>query len=493
MPEKILNAHVPAEICRSKGASIYMPTVLIVPSTLVLGGGRVPNGIVLGRVIDGFATWPFDKDRAGFSRQPFQDIVVPTLRHITSDSPLRCLRSRICNFTPHQSAGKRERALNQLPCLTLVASEGPVVAAFVGTNRQVGSALGVQAFGSFSPSATSVFAQSRAEGFLFPAALCALGVWVVSGVRPARHIRGATLQRRGSSHEFHTSKQAPEGGILRSVELRRPALRRDLIALVLAGGAELRSKAAALLLGMLRHGRCHVSGAALGFGILAAAFEGKEDEVERVIDGDTVKLVGYGRCRLIGVNTPETVAPRQRMGEAADCYGPEASALTKNLLPEGTKVRVELDAGPIDRYGRELVYLYRAKDGLFINAELVKQGAAKHSRVTPNVRYADLFLSLETEATAAGRGLWKSCPTGKATAAAPLSKTISAVEVAQPVSGVVGDGGNPGNLKNCKDFTTYDEAKKWFDAYFPLYGDVAKLDGNGDGKPCEKLLQKSKK
>jgi len=299
---------------------------------------------------------------------------------------------------------------------------------------------------------------------LFPAALCALGVWVVSGVRPARHIRGATLQRRGSSHEFHTSKQAPEGGILRSVELRRPALRRDLIALVLAGGAT-----------------------------SAAAFEGKEDEVERVIDGDTVKLVGYGRCRLIGVNTPETVAPRQRMGEAADCYGPEASALTKNLLPEGTKVRVELDAGPIDRYGRELVYLYRAKDGLFINAELVKQGAAKHSRVTPNVRYADLFLSLETEATAAGRGLWKSCPTGKATAAAPLSKTISAVEVAQPVSGVVGDGGNPGNLKNCKDFTTYDEAKKWFDAYFPLYGDVAKLDGNGDGKPCEKLLQKSKK
>ncbi|CAE8687221.1 unnamed protein product [Polarella glacialis] len=290
---------------------------------------------------------------------------------------------------------------------------------------------------------------------------------------------------------------------------------------------------------MLRHGRCHVSGAALGFGILAV-LPPLEDEVERVIDGDTVpvfadsdvfchpirlrifKLSGFltmpdayciqfvefsliedseihvdelARCAFteIGVNTPETVAPRQRMGEAADCYGPEASALTKNLLPEGTKVRVELDAGPIDRYGRELVYLYRAKDGLFINAELVKQGAAKHSRVTPNVRYADLFLSLETEATAAGRGLWKSCPTGKATAAAPLSKTISAVEVAQPVSGVVGDGGNPGNLKNCKDFTTYDEAKKWFDAYFPLYGDVAKLDGNGDGKPCEKLLQKSKK
>ena len=36
-----------------------------------------------------------------------------------------------------------------------------------------------------------------------------------------------------------------------------------------------------------------------------------EDEVLNVIDGDTVKLAFAGRCRLIGVNTPETVAPRR--------------------------------------------------------------------------------------------------------------------------------------------------------------------------------------
>jgi hypothetical protein len=27
----------------------------------------------------------------------------------------------------------------------------------------------------------------------------------------------------------------------------------------------------------------------------------------------------------------------------------------------------------------------------------------------------------------------------------------------------------------------------WFDTYFPYYGDVAGLDGDNDGEPCESL------
>ena len=37
------------------------------------------------------------------------------------------------------------------------------------------------------------------------------------------------------------------------------------------------------------------------------------------------------------------------------------------------------------------------------------------------------------------------------------------------------------------DFATYQEAKSWFDYYYPYYGDVAKLDGDGDGRPCVSL------
>ena len=46
---------------------------------------------------------------------------------------------------------------------------------------------------------------------------------------------------------------------------------------------------------------------------------------------------------------------------------------------------------------------------------------------------------------------------------------------------------NPGDIKNCGDFANYSEAKSWYDTYFPYYGDVANLDGDNDGEPCESL------
>jgi hypothetical protein len=46
---------------------------------------------------------------------------------------------------------------------------------------------------------------------------------------------------------------------------------------------------------------------------------------------------------------------------------------------------------------------------------------------------------------------------------------------------------NPGDSKNCGDFSTYAQAKAWFDTYYPYYGDVARLDGNNDLIPCESL------
>ncbi len=46
---------------------------------------------------------------------------------------------------------------------------------------------------------------------------------------------------------------------------------------------------------------------------------------------------------------------------------------------------------------------------------------------------------------------------------------------------------NPGNTKNCSDFATQPEAQGWFNTYFPFYGDVAQLDGDGNGVACESL------
>jgi micrococcal nuclease len=130
--------------------------------------------------------------------------------------------------------------------------------------------------------------------------------------------------------------------------------------------------------------------------------------VVRVVDGDTVDVrIGHHRerIRLIGVNTPETVDPRKPV----ECFGPEASAHTKHLLPPGTPVLVERDAEPRDDYGRLLAYVHRATDGLFVNLDLAERGFAVPLRIEPNSGHADEFQAAADRAMRSGLGLWSAC------------------------------------------------------------------------------------
>ena len=73
---------------------------------------------------------------------------------------------------------------------------------------------------------------------------------------------------------------------------------------------------------------------------------------------------------------------------------------------------------------------------------------------------------------------------------APATTTPPAITppvTAAPTTAAPAAPANPGDTKNCGDFGTYAEAKNWFDTYFPYYGDVARLDRDGDGEPCESL------
>ncbi len=126
---------------------------------------------------------------------------------------------------------------------------------------------------------------------------------------------------------------------------------------------------------------------------------------ERVVDGDTIVLVGGERVRYIGIDTPETVHP----SKPVEAYGKEASELNRELV-EGKSVRIEFDVRERDRYGRLLGYVYVSDEGLgeetFVNAELVRRGLAHASTFPPDVKHAELFVRLEREARDAGRGLW---------------------------------------------------------------------------------------
>ena len=128
-------------------------------------------------------------------------------------------------------------------------------------------------------------------------------------------------------------------------------------------------------------------------------------DVLRVIDGDTIviKLMGQDtRVRLIGVDTPETVHP----SKPVQPYGPEASLFLRNLLI-GERVFLDTDdAQPeTDRYGRALAYVYRVPDGLFVNAELIRQGYGRaYTRFA--FKHKAAFRELQRFAEFAGKGLW---------------------------------------------------------------------------------------
>ena len=142
----------------------------------------------------------------------------------------------------------------------------------------------------------------------------------------------------------------------------------------------------------------------------AAAQPALEGVVVRIVDGDTIHVrLGerVEKVRYIGVNTPEVHHPSK--GEEPG--GREAAVVNRELV-NGRRVRLELDAQSRDRYGRLLAYVW--VDETMVNAELVRRGFAQVMTVPPNVRHQSLFLRLQREARAAGRGLWgETAPTGR--------------------------------------------------------------------------------
>ena len=91
--------------------------------------------------------------------------------------------------------------------------------------------------------------------------------------------------------------------------------------------------------------------------------------------------------------------------------GKEASSFTRKLV-EGKKVRLEFDIKKHDRYGRLLAYVY-LEDGTFVNSRIIEEGYAQVMTITPNVKYAQIFLKLEREARQKKKGLWKDSPEDK--------------------------------------------------------------------------------
>ncbi len=163
---------------------------------------------------------------------------------------------------------------------------------------------------------------------------------------------------------------------------------------------------------VLKGALCNLVG--VGLSLLMSCGSGATTEnkvlitILKVVDGDTVDIDVDGRTervRLIGVNTPETKHPTKPI----ECFGPEASAYLKQLLPMGTAVRIERDVEARDRYGRLLLYLYLGSNDLFINLDLVSRGYGTPMSIEPNTFHRNDFVRAAAQAEAANVGLWKAC------------------------------------------------------------------------------------
>ena len=214
-------------------------------------------------------------------------------------------------------------------------------------------------------------------------------------------------------------------------------------------------------------------------------------KVVAVIDGDTIDVdLGEGnikRIRYIGVDTPESVDPRQPV----QCFSKEATAKNKELVENGI-VGLEKDVSETDKYGRLLRYVYMGD--LFINHVLVAEGYASAISYPPDMKYQDKLKQAEQEARTANKGLWNACntdtpiPTTKPTT--PTGTTNNNTSTGTTSGGGACKYSCSSPDRDCSDFSSHDEAQAFFNCCgFTAQNDPMKLDavGVGDGIACENI------
>lgn len=128
--------------------------------------------------------------------------------------------------------------------------------------------------------------------------------------------------------------------------------------------------------------------------------------VQRVVDGDTVRLSDGRSVRMIGLNTPE-------LGKKGRSDEPFAVAARKRLeaLVNASDGRLGLLAGKEskDHYGRTLAHLYGA-DGSNLEAQMLAEGLGFQVAVAPNVDLVACQQAAERSARQAGLGVWRKPP-----------------------------------------------------------------------------------
>ncbi|MDJ0846813.1 MAG: thermonuclease family protein [Myxococcota bacterium] len=197
----------------------------------------------------------------------------------------------------------------------------------------------------------------------------------------------------------------------------------------------------------------------------------------KVFDGDTLEvLVGNRteRVRLAGIDTPERGQPwaeRSKQALAGRVFGKE----------------VRINRVTTDRYGRTVGEVYA--DNVCVGCELVREG---HAWVYRGFADDPVLFDLEAEARAAGRGLWalpeaervppwewRRARRSSTRNEAPARDAAPARRRDAPLA--------CGSKRVCGEMASCEEAR----FHLETCG-LSRLDGDGDGVPCEKLCRSAR-
>lgn len=212
----------------------------------------------------------------------------------------------------------------------------------------------------------------------------------------------------------------------------------------------------------------------------AAEFSGK---VVAVIDGDTLLVIRDGhpvKVRLAEIDAPEKAQP----------FGMESKKSLAEMV-KGKQIKVASSA--VDDYGRLVGKVHVGE--VNVNHEQVRRGMAwEYSRYHSN---RDLR-ALQAEARRARRGLWaeesaveplqwrKQHP-GAVAAQLPAAASIVSTPASPSEPALRQGSGQACGRKHCSEIQSCEEARR----YLSVCGQKA-LDGDVDGKPCERLCVSAK-
>ena len=203
-------------------------------------------------------------------------------------------------------------------------------------------------------------------------------------------------------------------------------------------------------------------------------------------DGDTLRVQAQGQTltvRLACVDAPELNQPG----------GQAATTRLKQLLPTGQAI--QLHVVDKDRYGRTVAEVYQGNES--VNLRLVREGMVVVYRqyLSGCAETRNQYLEAEQQAQQQSIGFWSQAnpvmpwdwrqqernnPSPTSGSPAPIAPIPSAANSNSTSS-------FPACINqdcDCQDFQTQAEAQRVFEA-FP--GDPFRLDGDKDGRVCERL------